>query len=205
MKGIVVRIILAIFVGTLIGYSIAIGPALYQQILDNRALLDAMATNPAYKVIEAIESHNPRVTVLTVTVVEERNNVAIWVLQDTVGLSEEEYPRYLVDTLANMWQALVDFYPRRANYIIVIGRVVQVSTVEGAKVQIRGISFFAMDSKTVQLFLDEPTEDSLDVLYAQGKLIFELFYRPVTLEDILPRESGYIPPWGSGVDCNTCP
>ena len=201
MKGYIVRIVLAIMVGMILGYSVAAGPGLYQQILDNRALLDAMATEPAYAVIEQVESNNSRVTVLNVLASSDSAYATVWILHDDMGLAEEGYLEYLIATLADIYQALVDNYPSRRIYAIIVGVVEAAPTIEGSKTQIRGALVYALDAYGVAEFLAAPTGATLDALIPQGRFTFDLIYpQGIFLSEVLPREPGYIWPWPSD-DC----
>ena len=201
-----VRIVLAIFVGMLLGYSVAVGPGLYQQWQGHRALLEGMATEPAYQVIDAVEGYNPRVTVLNALASNDGRFVTVWILHDTSGLAEEGYLEYLIDTLAHLYQAMVDAYPGRDAYAIIIAIPENVNTIEGVKVQIRGGLAYILDRIGVSRFLVEPTGDTLDILIASGQFIFEVVYqRGLFLAEILPREPGFIWPWDGEAGCNTCP
>jgi len=207
MNNPIVRIVLAVLIGALLGYSIAVGPTLYQQILDNRALLEDMATNPAYRVIEEVEGYNPRITVLQVIKIESRQGsiVTMWVLQDAAGIEDNEWEAYLVDTLAHLWQTLADNYPTRSNYAVVFAQLLSVPTVEGNKPQIKGISVYLVEKHALPKLTREPTKETLDRLFVQGEFIYQwIAQKSAILIDILPREPGYIWIWDNGVDCNSC-
>jgi len=198
-----VRVVLAILVGTILGYSIAVGPGLYQQWKDHRALLDAMATNPAYKVIDIVESYNPRITVLNVIEDDESGAVIMWLIHDESGITQEEWIPYLVDTLAHLFESLMDIYPNHSAYALVFGQASDINTIEGVKTGIVSRGVYIMPSQSISMFLSEPTIESLDFLYSRGLFLFE---RPsLTLADVLPREPGFIWPWSGDDDCNTCP
>lgn len=201
-----VRIILAILVGVLLGYAVAAGPALYQQWQGSRALLNAMATEPAYAVVADVESYNPRVTVLNVLASDDGKYATIWILHDTAGITEDEWGAYLIDTLAHLYGAVRDAYPGCSAYAIIVAVPMRVSTIDGIKTQIRGGAAYILDSVGISRFLSNPTGDALDALLRVGQFIFEvIYYNNVTLTEILPREPGFIWPWSNGDSgCNTC-
>jgi len=207
MNNPIVRIVLAILVGALLGYSIAVSPGLYQQWQDHRMLLEDMATNPAYRAIEEAESYNPRITVLNVIEIEAKSGsmVTMWALHDTAGIEEDEWQAYLVDTLAQLWQTLADNYPNKTSYAIVFAQLLTVPTIEGNKPQINGISVFLINKYALPKLIAEPTSETLDRLYVRGEFVFEWIARQsAILVDILPREPGYIWIWDDGVNCNSC-
>lgn len=204
-KGRIALIVCIAVVVFLAGTLVQPGIELVEQYRGNQALLRRMATEPAYQVIDAVESYNPRVTVLNVIRSEEKRGgfVTAWVLHDTMGISEEEWQPYLLDTLAHLFQTLRDNYPGRRYYAIVVAVVEMVPTVEGPKAQARGGFLYILDANGISRFLNAPTSDTIDNLITQGQFIFEVvYYNNVVLDEILPREPGYIWPWNG--DCEPC-
>jgi len=184
----IIAVVASILLGLSILPAIDKGNELWQQHLYRRELV----TNPAYRVNADVESYNSRVTVLNVTE-EDDGPVVMWLIHNELGITQEEWIPYLVDTLAHLFEALLDVYPNRPAYVLAFAQAIDVNTIEGVKTGIVSRGIYVMPSHAVSMFLSEPTIESLDFLYGQGLLMFRRV--SVSLADVLPREPRFIWPW----------
>lgn len=199
------RIVLAVLIGLLVGYSFSVAPGVYQQIMDRRAILQEMATNPLYQVIADIEAANPNLTVLNIFNVEQRRYdvLELWAIHAPVDIPPEESAAYFAETMNILYQNLLDYKSAKHEYIIVFATYRSVQTVEGPKHQVVALFSYRMSADAIRSFLANPTPEQLDGMVERGTFRFAYHgYQPIALSEILPREPGFIWPWPD--ECETC-
>lgn len=199
-----VRIVLAILVGALVGYSAAVAPDYYQQWQDNRALLADMATNPVYQMIAEIEAANPNIVVLKSADTGKGQSI-LWIFHKQANVPEGEEEAYFLDLLSLLFGTLYEYMPGQQYYTLAFTTYRSVATTEGTKTQVIVISDYTITATGLETYFEEPTIDTLNVLVSHRLLQVQyLGFYGITVADILPREPGYIWPWDMDSGCDTC-
>lgn len=180
---------------------------LVNQYREEQALLQRMATDPIYELVDAVESANPNLTVLTVleTDTKGQSRVVVWVLHGNVEPVEDDSDVYVAEMLRLLMQSLLDYKPTKHIYTVVFGAYRETMTVEGSKAQVLALAAYSLSADSIRTFLQNPVPETLLLLERQRTFTFEyLGYYQIVCPEILPRESGYTYPWEKMQDADDC-
>lgn len=174
-----------------------------QKVVAHFQFMNEMANNPAYRVVEEIESAYPEITVLAVE--DKGKTVNIWVIPNGTfsgEMTQEEYLVWLISFVRDTIVSLASHYPEANSYQLIRGSINWVPTIEGPKMVIQGAEVFAFSYLAVDTLreMDTPCLCVIDAL-SEAKIFkyispmeMSYFYR-VYLAGLIQREPGYLWPW----------